>query len=125
MNSQENVMNKMVSLAAFAVMASLSATASAAPNGCAGAGAQVTVAADNTKFARNGFVGKCSNNVLLQYSQNNTAFGVVAGSQKGKSYFGGGSNGGGIKYINNCASTGCTDTTEITSGNSDTQMNAS
>jgi hypothetical protein len=35
--------------------------------------------------------------VLSNYSQNNVAFGVVAGSQKGKNVFGGGTGGGGIK----------------------------
>lgn len=117
-------MKKMIHLAAFAFAATLGSAAYAAPNGCAGAGAQVPVA-PSTDFARNGFVGKCSNNVLLQYSQNNTAFGVVAGSTKGKSYFGGGSGGGGIKYVGNCAATGCTDSQEITAGNADTQRNAS
>jgi len=117
-------MKKMIRLAAFAFAATLGSAAYAAPNGCAGAGAQVTVAA-SSDFARNGFVGKCSNNVLLHYSQNNTAFGVVAGSNKGKSYFGGGSGGGGIKYVGNCGATGCTDGTEITPANANTQRDSS
>ena len=93
---------------------------------CAGAGASVDVPA--AAYVKKQFSAKCSNNVLSNYSQTNTDFGVVAGSQKGKSLFGGGTAGGGVKKVagsaGDCPATGCT-TAEVTDAASAAAMSAS
>jgi len=114
-------MKKIVFVAAFtlASVASSTAFATAACSGTA-AGSSVNIATSSL-FIKRSFAAKCSANVLSAYSENNTDIGVVAGSQKGKSYFGGGSNGGGVKFIANCAaSTGCTTNQDITDANAQT-----
>jgi hypothetical protein len=76
------------------------------------------------EFTKVAFTPKCSANVHMHYSQTTTAFGAVAGSTKGKNYFGGGTGGGGVKVISSCATSGCS-TTEITVTNASTQRDAS
>lgn len=78
---------------------------------CDGTGASVSVTG-GSDYVRNTFSAKCSANVLSNYSQTSTAFGVVAGSKKGKNVFGGGTGGGGIKQTAACPADGCT-TTQI------------
>ena len=92
---------------------------------CDGSGASKSVAATTGGFAKRAFEAKCSQNVFSHYADTSVAFGVVAGSKKGKSYFGGGTGGGGIKSMGTCdPSAGCT-TTEIKAANATAAMNAS
>jgi len=91
---------------------------------CNGTGAAVTVPVDSAGYVKKEFSAKCSANVLSNYSQNNVAFGVVAGSQKGKNVFGGGTGGGGIKQTAACPATGCT-TTEVSDSASAATRDAS
>lgn len=107
---------------AATALTTMDANATAVCSG--GTGASVSVASDSSNFIRQTFSAKCSANVFSNYSQNATAMGVVAGSGKGKNYFGGGTNGGGVRLVTTCATTGCS-TTEISDSNSTTQMNAS
>lgn len=79
---------------------------------CSGAGGSVAVAA-GTEFIKVAFNAQCSANIFSNYSQNALSMGVVAGSSKGKNFFGGGTNGGGITQRGTCATTGCS-TAEIT-----------
>jgi len=97
----------------------------AAGDGCAGDGVSVTITGGGaTNFAKRDFSAKCSNNVLSKYAEDNTSFGVVAGSKKGKNFFGGGTGGGGIKLMGSCAATGCS-ATEITTTAAGTARTAS
>mgnify|MGYP000865278804 CR=1 FL=1 len=90
---------------------------------CDGSGASKTVAVGD--FTKRAFQAKCSQNVFSHYADSSVAFGVVAGSKKGKNYFGGGTGGGGIKAMGTCdTSAGCT-TTEINNNNATAAMNAS
>jgi len=92
---------------------------------CAGDGVAVNVPEDTAGYVKKAFSAKCSANVLSNYSQNNTAFGVVAGSKKGKNVFGGGTGGGGIKATGDaCPATGCT-TGQITDAKSAAQRDLS
>lgn len=92
---------------------------------CAGDGASKTVAATTGGFHKRAFEAKCSQNVRSHYSDSSVAFGVVAGSSKGKNYFGGGTGGGGIKAMGACdTSAGCT-ATEINATKAGLAMNAS
>ncbi len=67
----------------------------------------------NSLFVLVGFQTQCSSNVYSNYSETATAFGVVAGSKKGKNFFGGSTTGGGVRQAGTCAASGCS-TTEIT-----------
>lgn len=62
---------------------------------CVGDGVSKTVAVG--EYTKRTFEAKCSANVFSHYADTNLAFGVVAGSKKGKTVFGGGTGGGGIK----------------------------
>jgi len=76
-----------------AAVVALSAQVQAA--GCAGAGAEATIATGS--FIVNSFKLKCSNNVFLAYAETSTAVGVCAGSKKGNKTYGGSSEGGAVK----------------------------
>ncbi|HMW57704.1 hypothetical protein [Accumulibacter sp.] len=104
-------MKKTISAAAFALAAVASPTVLATA-ACNGSGASASVAAANPPvFVKRTFSTKCSANVLSEWAEANVSAGVVAGSTKGKSVFGGGTLGGGVKYITNCAaSSGCAST---------------
>ncbi len=90
-------------LAAAAVSPMANATAV-----CDGAapGVSKSVSA-NSLFVLVGFQTQCSSNVYSNYTESPTAFGVVAGSKKGKNLFGGSTNGGGVRQVSSCAATGC------------------
>lgn len=116
-------MKKALILAAVAASAiSSQANATAACTGGAGGNYNVTTTAN--LFVKTAFTVKCSANVVSNYSENGTALGVVAGSSKGKNYFGGGTAGGGIAAVGTCATTGCS-TTEITDTASAAKRDAS
>lgn len=93
---------------------------------CDGAsGANVNIApASPADFIKVPFTAKCSANVFSNYSENATQVGVVAGSKKGRNWFAGGSNGGGVRAGGLCATTGCS-TTEITDAASATARDSS
>lgn len=122
-------MKKVMILSILAATA-LSSTANAATDGTvcaaatsAGNGTAFT-AGGSSEFVKVAFTPKCSANVHMFFAQSANAFGAVSGSSKGKNYFGGGTGGGGVKVVAACATTGCS-TTEMTTGNAQTQMNAS
>lgn len=106
--------------------ASVISTAANATAVCAGAatGGTVNVTTTTDMFVKVAFTAKCSANVYSNYSETGTAFGVVAGSSKGKNYFGGGTGGGGVKAMGACATTGCS-TTEVSDTNSAAARDAS
>lgn len=79
------------------------AAATAVCTGDTGGDKAVTTTAG--MFIVNGFNMKCSTNVFLQYEENATAVGVAAASKKGKNIFAGGSAGGQVKKVAECAST--------------------
>lgn len=108
-------MKKALILAAMAASAvSSQANATAACSGGTGGNYSFAVnSATDSQFVKTAFTVKCSANVYSNYSESGTALGVVAGSSKGKNYFGGGTAGGGIGPVGTCATTGCS-TTEIT-----------
>lgn len=120
----------LASVLAAAAVASMG-TANAATSGlvCSGPTAagngSFTVDTNATnEFVKVAFTPKCSANVIMRYSQNQSALGVVSGSSKGKNYFGGGTNGGGVAPMGSCAAAGCS-TTEITEANATTKRDAS
>lgn len=91
----------------MAVVGTLAVTPVYADTACTGATAassQIQGAA--TAFIQVTFTARCSANVFLQYSQNTTVLAVAAASRKGKNYFSGHSNGGGITTNGVCAGTG-------------------
>ncbi|EXI78691.1 MAG: hypothetical protein AW10_02845 [Candidatus Accumulibacter appositus] len=98
-------MNKVLFVTTMTLAAVFSSGAHATA-ACSGNGTAVAV--PTGAFVLKAFSAKCSANVLSNYSQSNTAFGVVAGSQKGKNVFGGGTEGGGIVQKAECPATGCT-----------------
>lgn len=105
--------------------AAVSPLANAAAVCDGGSGANVDIAPAGTPaFIKVGFTAKCSANVYSNYSENDNQVGVVAASKKGKNYFGGGSNGGGVRALGTCSTT-CGTTTEITDGNADAARDAS
>lgn len=118
-------MKKVLIMAALAASAvSSQANATAACSGGTGGNYNFSVNATATnQFVKTAFTVKCSANVFSNYSENGTALGVVAGSAKGKNYFGGGTAGGGIAPMGTCATTGCS-TTEVSDTNSTAKMNA-
>ena len=61
----------------------------------------------NSLFVLVGFQTQCSSNVYSNYSETATAFGVVAGSKKGKNFFGGSTTGGGVRQVGQCDASGC------------------
>jgi hypothetical protein len=120
-------MKKALILAAMAASAvSSQANATAACTGVAGGGNySFTLNADtSSRFVLTAFTVKCSSNVFSNYSEQATSLGVVAGSGKGKNYFGGGTGGGGVSAMGTCATTGCS-ATEASDANSTIKMNAS
>lgn len=104
-------MKKIVAILAFGLASGLTATSALAEVACAGTagnGTAVAGATDGTTFVRVGFTPKCSANVLLRYTDQQTNFAVAAGSSKGKSTFIGSTSGGGVTKDGNCPTTGCT-----------------
>lgn len=118
-------MKKALILAAMAASAvSSQANATAACSGGTGGNYNFAVnASTSSQFVKTAFTVKCSANVLSNYSESGTALGVVAGSSKGKNYFGGGTGGGGVGPMGTCATSGCS-TSEVSDTNSTTKMNA-
>lgn len=110
----------------MAVVGAIAATPALATTACTGAGATgVTITGATNTFIQVTFTARCSQNVFLSYSQNTTVLAVGAGSAKGKNYFAGHSNGGGITVNGACPGTGCTGTdadakagTALTAGSS-------
>ena len=92
---------------------------------CDGTGVSKAVTAATTAaFIKVAFTAQCSQNVFSNYSENALSMGVVAGSAKGKNYFGGGTNGGGgVKNLGSCATTGCS-ATEVSDTHSATARDA-
>lgn len=91
----------------MAVVGTLAATPANAVTVCTGAGAASSqVAGVTTSFIQVTFSARCSANVFLQYDQNTTVLAVGSASRKGKNYFAGHSNGGGIVTNGVCAGTG-------------------
>lgn len=118
-------MKKALILAAVAACAvSSQANATAACSGGTGGNYAFTADTTGTSFVKTSFTVKCSANVLSNYSEGANALGVVAGSSKGKNFFGGGTAGGGIAPVGTCATTGCS-TTEITDTASAAKRDAS
>lgn len=111
-------------VAASAVSSMANATqvcsgATAAANGTA-----VNPASPTAEFVKVAFTPKCSANTLVNYTENATAFGVAAGSLKGKNVFSGGTSGGGVKAVAACPTSGCT-ATEVTDAVATTARDAS
>lgn len=98
------------------------ANATAACSGGTGANYSFTTTAN--MFVKTAFTVKCSANVYSNFTEAAASMGVVAGSAKGKNYFGGGTLGGGVRVVSTCATSGCS-TTEITDAASTTQSTAS
>jgi hypothetical protein len=98
--------------------AAFSPLANATGEVCTGVATGGTVAITTTAnmFVIVPFTAQCSANVYSNYAEDATRLGVVAGSKKGKNYFGGSTNGGGIKVQGPCAATGCS-TTEVKNEN--------
>lgn len=116
-------MKKALILSALAAtVVSPLANATAACSGGTGANFSFTTTA--SMFVRTAFTVKCSANVYSNYTEIAASMGVVAGSARGKNYFGGGTLGGGVRVITTCATSGCT-TTEITDAASATQSTSS
>ena len=106
------------------VFTSVVSSAAHATAVCAGDGVSKTVTAA-AQYVKKDFSAKCSANVFSNYSETNNAFGVVAGSKKGKHFWGGGTGGGGIVKRGDCDTTaGCT-ATEITDAASLAALSAS
>lgn len=103
---------KKIALVAMLTLASSGVFAATACSGDAGSGTDVTAATDGTLFVRVAFTPKCSANVLVDYTDQTTAFAVASGSKKGKSTFQGNTAGGGVTKSGDCPSSGCT-TTEL------------
>ena len=82
----------------------------AAPTACDGATAgKITISKASTPlFIKTDFPQVCSNNVILNYGENNVVAWVASGSKKGKNSFIGHSDGGAPKVDAACDSTGCT-----------------
>lgn len=99
---------KKVILAAVALTACASAFG-AGTNVCTGgtAAGTVAVSAQGTpKFIKRGFNQQCSANVNLAYDENDVGAVVGANSKKGKTNFGGSTDGGAVTKIT--GSTDCT-----------------
>jgi len=90
---------------------------------CAGNGVSKTVT--KGEYTKRDFSAKCSANITSHYADTTLAFGVVAGSSKGKNIFGGGTGGGGIKSMGTCdLAAGCT-TTEVNATSAGLALTAS
>ena len=107
-------MNKIVISLVFAATSLMSSASFAAASGTACAGATTATAGTSTgtpgtgEFIQNAFTPQCSANVHLQWAQSATAVGVGSASTKGRNYFGGSSNGGGVQPTGTkCPDTGC------------------
>ncbi len=81
------------------------AQAEALCTGKGGPGTSITVATDGTTFVRQTMTIKCSNNVYLDASQDSAKAWVAAASSKGKFYWGGNSDGGGVSRIGDDSNT--------------------
>lgn len=110
--------SKIVAIATLAVAAGQSFNAlSATGTACAGGTATSVILfatavgepnSNTDSFVKVGFTVQCSNNVIMDYNDvSATVFGVVAASAKGNQVVGGNSNGGAIRQIKACATTGC------------------
>ncbi len=118
-------MKRMMLMAALFAAAATPAAYAADAAICAGDGVSKTVATTTGGFAKRAFEAKCSQNVRSHYADSSVAFGVVAGSSKGKNYFGGGTGGGGIKSMGSCStSLGCT-ATEVNATSAGTARDSS
>ena len=73
----------------------------------AAAGTFATDTTVTTEFVKVAFTPKCSANVHMHSSQTTNALGVASGSTKGKNWFGGGTNSGGVVVGGTCATSGC------------------
>ena len=112
--------SKILAIATLAVAAGQSFNAFAASGTACTGGTATSVTpfaavgesnTDTSSFVKVGFTIQCSNNVVMDYNDvSATMFGVVAGSVKGNQVVGGNSNGGAIRQIKACATTGCTAT---------------
>lgn len=112
-------MKNYLKFAAGVMMAGAALSAQAASQnicgGTAGSGTAVDAATDGSTFVRTTFKPQCSQNVLLTVDQSATALWGAAGSKKGKNIFGGSSNGGAVRAVGTCASTGC-GTSDVSTG---------
>lgn len=97
------------SVLAAAAISSMNAQA-ASSSFCSGGAATNGVAASaGTSFIKQAFTPKCSTNVYLVGDEVSvTSFAVGAASAKGKTFFGGSSEGGAVQSYGTCAATGCT-----------------
>ena len=101
---------KKIAIAMMLASFSFGAAATATGNVCTGtvagtATAVGTVAA--SEFITTAFTPKCSANTFVSYSQSATIIGVGGASVKGKTIFGGSSEGGGVVNKGNCSGTAC------------------
>lgn len=122
-------MMKKIILAAAVVGFSSGAFAQATGNACVGTGVASPVGSNPavaSEFVQVQFTPKCSANTYVAFAQSQTAFGVAAASSKGKNYFIGNSNGGGVRVDSTagaCPANGCTAGQVTTSAS--TALNAS
>jgi hypothetical protein len=94
-------------LLAMVLACPLAAQAAGTPV-CAGdTGGDKSVGVTAGMFIVNRFNMKCSTNVFLAYEEDATAVGVASASLKGKNIFAGGSSGGQVKRVAECASGVC------------------
>lgn len=118
-------------LAAAAISSMNAANAATAGQVCSGpttaSNGSFTVDTSATnEFVKVAFTPKCSANVIMQYSSNATSLGVVAASGKGKTLFGGGTNGGGVSVVNLCSGTNnACSTSDVTEAAATTKRDAS
>ena len=111
-------MKKMILNLALAATAVASVAANAATQGTACSGAKTAgpgtaVTADTTatnEFVLVTFTPQCSANTFVEWAQTATAMGVASASAKGRNYFSGSTNGGGVQPTGTkCPDTGCVD----------------
>jgi len=91
-------------LAASAGVANAAYTSQPLCTGLAAASNTVTGATDGTLFVKNEFQIKCSANTLVNIADDNSQVAVCSVSKKGKTKFGGSSEGGAVE----AKGTGCT-----------------
>ena len=97
------------SVLTIAAVTSITAQAEAFCAGGPAGASTVTAAAADTSFVKVAFTPKCSANVFLQGDDRSaTVYTVGAASVKGKTYFGGTSEGGSVGNVGECDKTaGC------------------
>ena len=93
----------MLALGAFVLGSTLYAqsgtAATAVCSGTAGPGTSLPTASDGTTFVRQAMTVKCSNNVNMQADQDTAKAWVASASSKGKFFWGGNSDGGGVSKL--------------------------